>query len=135
MPPESQPDCGVPKSREVERPAVSLMLCTRNRAERLRSCLEYIAQQNPHRRPPSRPQSQGPASIVAHVLDGYRRLHGEVPACPRNPTCCPAYCFARLVLVGSKGDARRGERSWLIWEMQGVAGYLAHRLRRLITIR
>ena len=32
----------------MEIPAVSLVLCTRNRAERLRSCLGYIAQQEPH---------------------------------------------------------------------------------------
>ena len=28
-------------------PAVSLVLCTRNRAEQLKVCLEYVARQNP----------------------------------------------------------------------------------------
>lgn len=31
----------------MNRPAVSLVLCTRNRAERLASCLGYIARQSP----------------------------------------------------------------------------------------
>ena len=32
-----------------------------------------------------------------------------------------------------KSVRRRGDRRYLIWEMQGIAGYLAHRLRRLFT--